>query len=526
MPRPDRPDGPDRPARRERPARPAGPERPDRREKSERSERPGRREQSERSERPAQSERSERPDRRSRAGGARRAEGASRVRAGGRDTPPPRGTAGGRRPKRDDPRAVAIAALARADDGAYANLDLPARLRNSTLGPRERAWVTDAVYGTLRQRGRIDALVKAASTRPLSGMDPPVRAAVRLGTYQLLDGVAPHAAVMETVNATPPSARGFVNAVLRAVARAGTDLPADAPLAARLSYPQWIVDELISQFGPDDAERVLSAMNQPGALTLRINPRRATPDALENQLRARGARVDRGVLVPDALVVVGAGDPAKLQPVRAGIATPQDQASQAVVALLDPQPGERILDLAAAPGGKSTGAAERMGDDGTVVACDLQRGRLDLVREAAGRLHLLAVHAVLADGRTAPLRDAAFDRVLLDAPCTGLGVLRRRAEARWRIDRKAIRELAELQQALLVAAARATRPGGRLVYSVCTLTEPETLGIDAFAREQLGGFVTVEPPGAPWRPHGRGAVILPHDAGTDGMFVLVLERAG
>jgi 16S rRNA (cytosine967-C5)-methyltransferase len=265
-------------------------------------------------------------------------------------------------------------------------------------------------------------------------------------------------------------------------------------------------------------------MNEPAAVTIRPNRRVTTADALEIELRDAGVQVERGRLVRGALLVRGLGDPARLAAVREGRATPQDQGSQAVVAALDPQPGDRVADLAAAPGGKATGIGERVGDDGAVAALDIDPGRVRLVAGAATRLGLAAVHAVVGDATAAPLRTGTFDRVLLDAPCSGIGVLRRRPDARWQLRETAIAELAALQVELLEAAAALVRPGGLLVYSVCTLTEEETLGVDAWATAQLGEFVADAPLAPPWRAHGRGALLLPQDAGTDGMYVLALRR--
>jgi 16S rRNA (cytosine967-C5)-methyltransferase len=166
-----------------------------------------------------------------------------------------------------------------------------------------------------------------------------------------------------------------------------------------------------------------------------------------------------------------------------------------------------------------------MGDDGLVVAADIHPARLRTVMRAARRCGLDSVAPVVADGRRIPVVEESFDRVLLDAPCTGLGVLRRRPDARWRVEERDAAQLAEVQRALLARAARAVRPGGRLVYSVCTLTRIETLGVDAFAASELPEFVALDPPGAPWRRHGRGALLVPSAARTDGMFVLALERS-
>jgi 16S rRNA (cytosine967-C5)-methyltransferase len=432
-------------------------------------------------------------------------------------------------------RVLAIDALVRVEQGAYSNLALPAMLRASSLSARDRAFATSLVYGTIRRRRALDHLLDMVTDRPLDQLDPPVRAAIRLGAAQLVDGVAAHAAVSETVDAVArraPRARGFVNAVLRRVVGLGPPWPwpeGDAvdAVAVRTSHPEWIVERLYNDLGVDDALGVLTADNTVPAVTLRPNPRRTMPDELAAELTAAGVAVSRGALVPDAVVVTGIGDPATLPAVAEGRATPQDQASQAVVTLLDPQPGQRVLEVAAGPGGKAGAAGELVGDGGMVVATDLHRARAGLVAEAAKRLGLPSVRAIAADARWVPLRPGCgFDRVLVDAPCSGLGVLRRRPEARFRIRPGDVDELAALQRELLAAVAPLVRPGGRLVYSVCTLTRAETIEVDEWMAESFPHLVAEAPPLDPWRPWGRGALLLPQAAGTDGMFVLATRSVG
>jgi 16S rRNA (cytosine967-C5)-methyltransferase len=421
-------------------------------------------------------------------------------------------------------RLVALDALVRIEDGAYAHVLVPAMLRGSGLGDRDRAFATDLVYGTLRAQRRLDDLLAHAASRPVRRLDPPVRAALRLGAYQLLHDVPRHAAVSETVDALgarSPRARGFVNAVLRTLTRLGPPWPEPDAEAVRLSYPDWLMERMTHDLGAGDARDALIAMNEPATVVLRTRD----PEGVEHELRVAGASVTRGALVPDALVVRGIGDPAALPAVREGRATPQDQGSQAVVAALGAQPGERVADVAAAPGGKATAIAEIVGPDGMVAALDVDAGRVRLVREAAERLTLTNLCPLVADGRAVPFRAAAFDRVLLDAPCSGLGVLRRRPDARWRLDEHAIDGLADLQTQLLASAAELVRQGGVLVYSVCTLTRAETIDVDDWAAEHMTDFEAAAPPGEPWRPHGRGALLLPQTAGTDGMFVLTLRRS-
>jgi 16S rRNA (cytosine967-C5)-methyltransferase len=361
-------------------------------------------------------------------------------------------------------RRVAYEALRRIEaDGAYANLVLPALLDRSDLDERDRAFTTELVYGTTRMRRACDFAVDRFTMK-----EPPAeaRTLLRLGAYQLVfAGVAPHAAVSATVALAPGRTRGFVNAVLRRVAATPVDWP---DVATRLSYPDWIVTRLEAELGPAEALAALERMNEAPPVT---------------------ARADGYV---------------------------QDRSSQWVADLVEPAAGERVADLCAAPGGKAT----RLARTAFVVAADARPVRAGLVAANAGRLgidpHALAV--VAADATAPPWRDGAFDRVLLDAPCSGLGALRRRPDARWRIEPKDVDHLAVLQADMLQAARGLVRPGGVLVYSVCTLTAAESVDHDD------GGWAALPVPGPPWRPYGRGARILPQDADTDGMTVLRYRR--
>ena len=420
-------------------------------------------------------------------------------------------------------RDVARRVLVRVDDGAYSNLVLPEALRRTSLRDRDRAFATDLVYGTLRAQRRLDARLAPHSHRPLDQLDSAARAALRLGAYQLERGVASHAAVGETVAVAPARVRGYVNAVLRALAATGPPWPALASEGEELSYPDWVLQRLDADLGVDDARGALLAQNEPPVLTLRPNVRRLDVASLATELQTGGATTIAGTVVPDAVAVRAVGDPRTLPAVAEGRATPQDQSSQAVVNLVGAAPGDRVLDVAAAPGGKATGLGERVAH-GTVVAVDVHAGRLALVGTAARRLGLENVHPVLADGRVQPVAAASMDRVLVDPPCSGLGVLRRRPEARWRVG-EPTEGLLALQRDLVVHAVAALRPGGRLVYSVCTLTRAETVDVVDAAVAVLGTTVTVlPPPSLPWKPWGGGALLLPQAAGTDGMFVAALER--
>ena len=384
--------------------------------------------------------------------------------AGGRTKPPA---------SLPDARRVAVEALLRIDqDGAYANLLLPKLLERSGLADRDRAFVTQLVYGTTRYRRACDWFVDRFA---LGDLDPTVRASLRLGTYQLrMLGTPPHAAVSATVDTVPRRARGLVNAVLRKIADADDAWPSEA---VRLSYPDWVVERITADLGAADALASLESMN--GAATT----------------------VERA----DGYV--------------------QDQASQWVADAVGARSGELVLDLCAAPGGKATALA---GDGATVVASDSRRSRVGLVVENRDRLGL-GIHQVpvlVADGTRPPFAPGSFDRVLVDAPCSGIGSLRRRPDARWRLDPQAPERLAELQGRLLAAAATLVRPGGTLVYSVCTLTAAETTGVADVFTAGNPPWSVADGPGDPWRPWGSGVILLPHVAGTDGMALFRWQAPG
>ncbi len=367
-------------------------------------------------------------------------------------------------------RRVAIEALVRIDaDDAYANLVLGHVLDRSGLADgRDRGLVTELVYGTTRMRRACDALVDPFLSR---SVDPEVRAALRLGAYQVhVAGIPPHAAVSATVGAVPRKVRGFVNAVLRRVTEAA---PVWGDEPTRLSYPDWIVDRLTADLGAGPAIAALEQMN-------------------------RAPQVHRR---DDGYV--------------------QDLASQWVVDLVDASPGDRVADLCAAPGGKATGLAAA---GAWVAASDLRPARVGLVSSNVATTGASGVAVLAADALAPPFVDGAFDRVLVDAPCSGLGVLRRRADARWRIEPADVERLAELQRRIVSRAADLVRPGGVLVYSVCTLTAAETLGVDQHLAATRPDLEPLDAPDGPWMPWGRGALLLPQAADTDGMMILRLRR--
>lgn len=359
-------------------------------------------------------------------------------------------------------RAVALDALVTIErDDSFANLRLGPLLSKSTLDERDRRLVTELVYGVIRQRRALDHLCD----RFLSS-DPPsvARNALRLGAYQLRQTDIPdHAAVSATVDVTPKRFRGLVNAVLRKVAGSSVVWPDDA---TRLSYPDWILDRLVADLGYDRAIGALETMNR----------------------APRVSRRDDGYV--------------------------QDEGSQRVAGAVQVQPGELVVDVCAAPGGKATAMES---DGARVIALDLRSSRVGLIVSNSSSLGCEDLFAVQADARHPPVRPGSADAVLVDAPCSGLGVLRRRADARWRVQPDDVQRLVRLQLELLDAALTLVRPGGRLVYSVCTLTTAETLDVAATLESRYPELTPIGVPDGDWDRWGSGGLLLPQTADTDGM---------
>ncbi len=418
-----------------------------------------------------------------------------------------------------DGRAVAYELLRAVDErDAYANLLLPTLVQG--LDARERAFATELGYGTLRALGTLDHVLGLCSSRPVADIDPPVRDVLRLGAYQLLrTRVAAHAAVSTSVDlarrVAGPGAAKFVNAVLRRVAERDGDLglPGDTldRLAIETAHPRWIVEAFRDALGGDLAETraALVADDERPEVHLVARPGRIARDGLLASCRAAGLDADPGTLSPYAVRLHG-GDPGDVPAVRDGSAAVQDEGSQyaglALSRLLGPGRHD-VLDLCAGPGGKAALLAGTL--DGRLVANELHEHRARLFRDTLRAARGGSSVVVTGDGRRGPWRPETFDGVLLDAPCTGLGALRRRPEARWRRGPEDVGPLGALQRELLAAAVQAVRPGGYIVYVVCSPHLAETRdvvgtasGVEVVSVEQL------------W----------PHRNETDAMYVSGLRR--
>ena len=414
-----------------------------------------------------------------------------------------------------------------------------AALNRAALGPADEAFATELVFGTLRHRAQVDWALGQALHRRLDSLPPRIRDVLRLGAYQLafLSRVPARAACDETVElARRVGHRGtvsLVNAVMRRLAAAPPAWPPAADtaeaIALRWSHPEWLVARWLARFGPEETGAICAADNETPPSWVRLNTLRGPIPELDARVRALGLETQASERLPEARRITAGPAEARERAHAAGLIVPQDLGSMLVARLVAPRPGQTVIDACAAPGGKTTHLAALMENGGRVLAFDVLPQKLETVARQCARLGVTNVETgVLDAARLGARYPAAADRVLIDAPCSGLGVLRRRPEIRWRVHEEDLAAIAERQRRLLAGAAAAVRPGGRLVYSVCT-TEPEE------GPEVVAAFLAASPEFEPvpiddW-PFATAdasgtAFLYPHRAGTDGFFVAALRRAG
>lgn len=430
-------------------------------------------------------------------------------------------------------RDVALTVVRRVfEQGAYADRALAAEA--AELDRRDRALATQIAYGTVQRRATLDHLASQLVRRPLRTLEPVVLAGVRIGLFQILymNGIPAYAAVGETVELVKRQSRGgagFVNAVLRRGTQRGPSLlkrlsdrdPTGA--AVMHSVPEWLAEMWWDELGAERARSLLRGINQPPESALRINTLVGSLDDLVARLPAANRTAPA---LPEGVVLEGPFDVQGSELWRQGAIMAQSRASMLVARVLAPEPGERVLDLCAAPGGKTTHLAALMADQGEIVAVERHSGRAHALEETCSRMRARAVRVLVADA-TDPV-PGSFDRVLLDPPCSGLGTLQSRPDRRWRASSEAIAELAALQERLLEVAATATSPGGTLVYSVCTISRREGEEIiDRFLeahrdweREDLSALH----PQWQHAREGRYLQLFPDRDGTDGFFIARLRR--
>ncbi|MGH7797146.1 MAG: 16S rRNA (cytosine(967)-C(5))-methyltransferase RsmB [Candidatus Binatia bacterium] len=426
---------------------------------------------------------------------------------------------------------------------AYADILLDRTLRTAELDERDRALLTELTYGTLRWRGTIDDRLSRHLRRPLAQTDALIRNLLRLTGYQLLylDRIPGYAAVNEAVELAKrhrgQRAAGFVNAVLRSLigeARENIANASDmsaASLAVRYSHPEWLVQRWLDEFGPDQAQALMRANNEKTPVTLRVNSLKCTRDDLSDRLLRDGIQATPTPWSPQGVLLPSAGAVENLPGFGEGLFQIQGEASQLVSYLLSPLAGERILDACAAPGGKTTHIAELMKDSGELVALDTSARGIEKIRQNMQRLGLNSVRVLRADAGEQFAESIAgpYDRLLVDAPCSGLGTLRAHPEIKWHRDENDIRRLSALQLKILHRVAGYLKAGGILVYSTCTLTRDEN-------EQTVNNFLAAHPEfelqdGARYLPQQARHMVmreyfqaLPQRDNTDGFFAARLRK--
>lgn len=410
---------------------------------------------------------------------------------------------------RDNPRAVALQILlASHESSAFAQELLDSHLARSSLTPADRRLTTQLVYGVMRRRGTLDALLRPHIKREPHQVEAWLWDALRLGAFQLilLTHIPPHAALHESVELAVsygrPGAKGFINAVLRSLAKLLTEDRADGPapdvvpldqgtyrrlaqpvlpdptanpveyLAASFSLPLWLAQRWMNRFGREECFRLGFWFAGPAPVWLRCNPLRVQRPAFLDALQQAGIRASPGEH-PQAVRLEEHAGIRDLPGYAQGWFTVQDESAMRVASALDPAPGSSVLDLCAAPGGKTTHLAELMGNEGKILACDVDDRRLRTLQELASRLG----GSIIETCRLHPEKNeeppaGPFDAILVDAPCSNTGVLGRRPEVRWRLQPKDLPHLVKLQTKLLIQAGQRVNPGGKIVYSTCSI-EPE-----------------------------------------------------
>lgn len=473
-------------------------------------------------------------------------------------------------------REVALEILYDIDvNEAYANIALDRHLRKYGPAPADRAFITEVVYGAVRYLLTLDWIIEQFSDRPVARMTPWIRNILRMGVYQIkyLSSVPPAVAVNEAVELAKkhghPGTVRFVNGVLRNIARRLPDLAMPSAqtdpvehLAVAYSHPRWLVALWLKRWGFAETAALCAANNLSPQLEVRANTLKISREDLQQRFHAagidaqpvnfapEGLRLHRGLDAVSApkdgvasesrdAVASGPKDPV-LSALEEGLCYAQDESSMLVAHILDPRPGEDVLDACSAPGGKTTHLAQLMENRGRIVAVDDHEHKLGLVAANCARLGIGIVQTLFADARRLggeAIHREKYDRILVDAPCSGLGVLRRRADARWRKSPESLAALPELQSAILQSAADCLKPGGTLVYSTCTVEPAENEEVverfladhPDFVREEIGSFLKGR-----WRWMTQDVVkeiardgylrLFPHRHGTDGFFAARLRK--
>ena len=413
---------------------------------------------------------------------------------------------------------------------AWADGFLKRTLHEGGLNRRDAALATRLTFGVVQKRMLLDWYIDRFAKGKL---DLTVRSTLRLGAYQLLflDRVPARAAVDESVKLTRkfcknPGAAGLVNAVLRNIERNKADLTPPEDLSVRYSHPQWLVDLFLQRLGPEGTRMLLEHHNGEVPTMAQANTCRAAVGEVLETLSAAGIEAQPHPWLPDCLTLQGTGSLEQLEEFQQGLFYIQDAAARLAVMAADPKPGMRVLDICAAPGGKSFAAAIAMGDEGEIISCDIHPHKQELIRKGAQRLGLNSIRAVTQNGKERVSEwESSFDFVITDVPCSGLGIIRKKPDIRYK-DPKPMAGLPSIQKAILDNACAYVKPGGVLLYSTCTLLERENEAIVRNFIEEHHEFVLekLELPGPVGTAEEGYVTLWPHIHGTDGFFIAKLRR--
>lgn len=445
----------------------------------------------------------------------------------------------------DLPREIALKILYEINEkGAYSNIAINKFLEGHVLKDIDRAFITELVYGTVKWKLSIDWIVEQFSSLKIRKLSPWILNIVRLGVYQLLytEKIPESAAVNESVNLSKKyghqGSSRYVNGVLRSVARNRENIKypdkskeAIKFLSIKYSHPEWVVKRWVELFGGEFTEGLLISNNEVPDFTVRVNTLKISKAKLVENLREAGLEVEEGKYSGEALIFKNPSSISRLEAFKNGYFQVQDESSMLVGKVLAPKPGELIMDVCSAPGGKATHMAQLMEDQGTVIARDVHPHKIKLIEEAANRLGLRSVKTEIFDATLPDEKSSGkADRVLVDAPCTGLGIIRKKPDIKWARSGADMKEITELQFKILNTAAKYVKPGGVLVYSTCTIEPDENEGMvkrflasnTDFIMEDIAPLL----PGKLRKQEAKNGFVqlFPNTDGIDGFFIARMKR--
>lgn len=425
-------------------------------------------------------------------------------------------------------------------NGAYANIALAREINKHAFSDLDRRFITELVYGTVKSGATLDWMLGYYIQRPLKKIAPVIRNILRLGIYQIyfLTKIPPSAACNEAVQLTKKYGHQgtvkFVNAVLRNVARSpekiqypDKDQYPEKYLALKYFHPEWLISRWLTRFSPEDCEKLCIANNITPPLSLRTNTLKISREELLTQLRNEKVDCEPSSWTPEGILCRAYPALSRLKSLQEGLFQVQDESSMLVAHILDPKPGEFIIDACGAPGGKSTHIAAIMQDKGTILSTDIYEHKLEITRENAARLGISIIKTQAMDAvQLGGLYPGKADRVLVDAPCSGLGVLRRKPDSRWRKSEAMFEELASLQKSILQSAANSVKTNGILVYSTCTTETDENeqvvkeflLNRPDFVLQTTGQFLPIN------KRNDAMVQLWPHEDNVDGFFIARLLK--